>query len=84
MISGLPERPLSASETLRLSQERDDLLVIPATPDSLVGDDGAESATSITDGSAAGSEEAPTGERGSSDSVDELGDFDAGDVDPDT
>ena len=40
MIGGLPDRPLSASETLRLSHERDDLLVIPATPDSLVGDDG--------------------------------------------
>jgi hypothetical protein len=37
MISGLPDRPLSASETLRVSQERDDLLVIPATPDSLLG-----------------------------------------------
>lgn len=37
MISGLPDRPLSASETLRLSKERDDLLVIPATPDSLIG-----------------------------------------------
>ena len=40
MISGLPDRPLAASETLRLSHERDDLLVIPATPDSLVGGDG--------------------------------------------
>jgi len=40
MISRLPDRPLSASETPRLSHERDDLLVIPATPDSLVGDDG--------------------------------------------
>jgi len=40
MISGLPDRPLSANETLRLSHERDDLLVIPATPDSLVGGDG--------------------------------------------
>jgi hypothetical protein len=40
MISGLPDRPLSASETLRLSHERDDLLVIPATPDSLVGGNG--------------------------------------------
>ncbi|MEF8821836.1 MAG: hypothetical protein V5A52_06125 [Halovenus sp.] len=40
MISGLPDRPLSAAETLELSHARDDLLVIPATPDSLVGDDG--------------------------------------------
>ncbi|GAA0512164.1 hypothetical protein SAMN04488066_104131 [Halorubrum aquaticum] len=40
MISGLPDRPLLASETLTLSHERDNLLVIPTTPDSLVGDDG--------------------------------------------
>lgn len=40
MISGLPDRPLLASETLTVSHERDDLLVMPATPDSLVGDDG--------------------------------------------
>lgn len=40
MIRGLPDRPLSASETPKLSHERDDLLVIPATPDSLVGGDG--------------------------------------------
>ena len=55
-----------------------------ADTDSAIGDDGAESATSMTDSSAVGSEEAPTGERGGSDSVDELGDFDAGDIDPDT
>ncbi|PSQ18015.1 hypothetical protein BRD00_05935 [Halobacteriales archaeon QS_8_69_26] len=41
MIRGLPDRPLSAGETLRLSHEREDLLVIPATPNSIVGDDGA-------------------------------------------
>ena len=40
MISSLPDRPLSATETLTVSQERDDLLVIPATPDDLVGDEG--------------------------------------------
>lgn len=40
MIGGLPDRPLSADETLTLSHARDDLLVIPATPDSLVGNDG--------------------------------------------
>lgn len=40
MISGLPDRPLSATETLTVSHERDDLIIIPATPDSLVGDDG--------------------------------------------
>jgi len=39
MISGLPDRPLSAAESVELSHARDDLLVIPATPDSLVGDD---------------------------------------------
>jgi hypothetical protein len=40
MIRGFPDRPLSAGETLGPSHERDDPLVIPATPDSLVGDDG--------------------------------------------
>lgn len=52
--------------------------------DSVIREDETESATSTTDGSTAGSEEAPTGERGRSDSVDDLGDFDTGDVDPDT
>jgi hypothetical protein len=40
MIDGFPDRPFTAIETLELSNERDDLLVIPATPSSLVGDDG--------------------------------------------
>ncbi|WP_318567399.1 hypothetical protein [Salinigranum marinum] len=40
MIRGFPDRPLSAGETLTLSHARDDLLVIPATPNSLVGNDG--------------------------------------------
>lgn len=40
MIRSLPDRPLSAAETLTASHERDDLLVIPATPDSLVSNDG--------------------------------------------
>jgi RPA family protein len=52
--------------------------------DSATEDNGAESATSMTDGSAGESEEVPTGERVRSDSADELGDFDAGDVDSDT
>jgi RPA family protein len=55
-----------------------------ADTDSVIREDETESATSMTDGSAAGSEEAPTGESGRSDSADELGDFDAGDVDSDT
>ncbi|WP_458190618.1 hypothetical protein [Haladaptatus sp. NG-WS-4] len=40
MIRGLPDRPLSAGEALKLSHKRDDLLVIPATPNSLIGTEG--------------------------------------------
>ncbi|GAB7011126.1 RPA family protein [Halorubrum trueperi] len=55
-----------------------------ADTDSVTGDNGSESATSTIDGSAGGDEAEPAGEHGGSDAADDLGDFDTGDVDPNT
>jgi len=39
MFSALPNRPLTVRETLTLSQDNADLLMFPATPDSLARND---------------------------------------------
>ena len=39
MFSALPNRPLTVRETLTLSQDNADLLMFPATPDSLAQND---------------------------------------------